>query len=178
MDIPDLRDKGGLSSGRQALVEGVKNNICGKVTRELVPRTLEVYPIANYGAVEIGVHRFYHPDTRMPSLSARRSSFTSGKTKMEYGRSLVSSASITIPRAGIGRRCVGFALQKDADPDIPILKQAIGVCEGCNSQFKSNKRSEDEVGAEIRAAFESHKCELTDDSQNARRFVHDSTEDE
>ena len=31
---------------------------------------------------------------------------------------------------------------------------AIGVCEGCNSQFKSNKRSEDEVEIEIRAAFD------------------------
>jgi hypothetical protein len=60
------------------------------------------------------------------------------------------------------------------EPPLP----AIGVCEGCNSQVKSNKRSEDEVAADTRAAFESHKCELTDDSQNARRFVHDSTEDE
>lgn len=32
------------------------------MTRKLVPGTLEVYPIAHYGAVEIGVHRFYHPD--------------------------------------------------------------------------------------------------------------------
>jgi len=28
---------------------------------ELVPGTLQVDPIANYGAVEIGVHRFHHP---------------------------------------------------------------------------------------------------------------------
>jgi hypothetical protein len=60
-DLEFYHDKGGLSVGRQAAVEGVKNNICGKVTRELVPGTLEVYPIANYGAVEIGVHRFHHP---------------------------------------------------------------------------------------------------------------------
>jgi hypothetical protein len=44
---------------------------------------------------------------------------------------------------------------------------AIGVCEGCNSQFKSNKSSEDEVEAEIRAAFDAHRCELMDDRQNA-----------
>jgi len=31
------------------------------VTRELVPGTLEVYPLKGYGAVEIGVHRFHHP---------------------------------------------------------------------------------------------------------------------
>ncbi len=36
-DLEFYHDKSGLSSGRQGLVEGVKNNICGKVTRELVP---------------------------------------------------------------------------------------------------------------------------------------------
>lgn len=61
-DLEFYHDITGFSAGRQALVDAVKNNICGKVTRELVPGTLEVYPIANYGAVEIGVHRFHHPD--------------------------------------------------------------------------------------------------------------------
>jgi len=32
-----------------------------KVTRELIPGSLEVYPLHGYGAVEIGVHRFHHP---------------------------------------------------------------------------------------------------------------------
>ncbi len=60
-DLEFYHDQSGLTRGKQAIVEAVKNNICGKVTRELVPGTLEVYPIANYGAVEIGVHRFHHP---------------------------------------------------------------------------------------------------------------------
>jgi hypothetical protein len=60
-DLEFYHDKTGLARGRQALVDGIKNNICGKVTRELVPATLQVDPIANYGAVEIGVHRFHHP---------------------------------------------------------------------------------------------------------------------
>lgn len=60
-DLEFYHDKTGLMRGRQAVVDAVKQNICGKVTRELVPGTLEVYPIANYGAVEIGVHRFHHP---------------------------------------------------------------------------------------------------------------------
>jgi hypothetical protein len=60
-DLEFYHDVGGLSRSRRTTVEGVKNNICGKVTRELVPGTLEVYPMANYGAVEIGVHRFHHP---------------------------------------------------------------------------------------------------------------------
>ena len=60
-DLEFYHDVTGFSAGRQSLLDGLKENICGKVTRELVPGTLEVYPIAHYGAVEIGVHRFHHP---------------------------------------------------------------------------------------------------------------------
>ncbi len=60
-DLEFYHDVTGQALGSQSLVDGIKNNICGKVTRELIPGTLEVYPIANYGAVEIGVHRFHHP---------------------------------------------------------------------------------------------------------------------
>ena len=60
-DLEFYHDKTGLAIGRQVFVDAIKNNICGKVTRDLVPGTLEVYPIADYGAVEIGVHRFHHP---------------------------------------------------------------------------------------------------------------------
>ena len=59
-DLEFYHDQAGLSVGRQSLIDGVKNNICGKVQRELVG-TLEVYPLKGYGAVEIGVHRFTHP---------------------------------------------------------------------------------------------------------------------
>jgi len=60
-DLEFYHDQTGLSVGRQSLIDGVKNNICGKVQRELVAGSLEVYPIKGYGAVEIGVHRFSHP---------------------------------------------------------------------------------------------------------------------
>jgi ketosteroid isomerase-like protein len=65
-DLEFYHDKTGLARGRQLLLAGLKNNICGKVTRELVPGSLEVYPIAGYGAVEIGVHRFHHPGHEVP----------------------------------------------------------------------------------------------------------------
>lgn len=54
-------DKTGLSVGKQVFLDAIKNNICGKVHRTLVPGTLEVYPLNGYGAVEIGIHRFTHP---------------------------------------------------------------------------------------------------------------------
>jgi len=59
-DLEFYHDQTGLSVGKQSLIDGVKNNICGKVQRELVG-SLEVYPLKGYGAVEIGVHRFRHP---------------------------------------------------------------------------------------------------------------------
>jgi len=60
-NIEFYHDKAGNTFGRTALVEAIKNNICGKVTRELEPSTLEVYPMKGYGALEMGVHRFHHP---------------------------------------------------------------------------------------------------------------------
>ncbi len=60
-DLEFYHDKTGLAVGKQLFLDAIKNNICGKVTRQLVPGTLEVYPLHGYGAVEIGVHRFYHP---------------------------------------------------------------------------------------------------------------------
>jgi ketosteroid isomerase-like protein len=56
--IEFYHDKGGLTTSKQALLEAIKNNICGKVTRELVPGSIEIYPIAEFGAVEMGLHRF------------------------------------------------------------------------------------------------------------------------
>jgi hypothetical protein len=53
-------DKGGLSTSKKDMVEAVKNNICGKVTRELAPGSIEVSPIPGFGAVEMGSHRFHN----------------------------------------------------------------------------------------------------------------------
>jgi len=60
-DLEFYHDKTGLAVGKQPFLEAIKKNICGKVTRELVRGSLEVYPLHGYGAVEIGVHRFHHP---------------------------------------------------------------------------------------------------------------------
>jgi len=54
-------DQGGVTLGRAALVESVKKNICGRVTRELVPGTLVAFYMKGFGAIEMGVHRFHHP---------------------------------------------------------------------------------------------------------------------
>lgn len=63
-DLEFYHDKTGLAVGKQPFLDAIKENICGKVTRELVAASLEVYPLHGYGAVEIGVHRFHHPWTQ------------------------------------------------------------------------------------------------------------------
>ena len=60
-NVEFYHDQGGVTLGRQKLTESIKNNICGKVTRELVPGTLQAHYMKGYGAVEMGVHRFHHP---------------------------------------------------------------------------------------------------------------------
>lgn len=57
-DVEFYHDQGGLTRTRLGIVEAVRKNICGKTRRELVPGSIEVYPMANYGAVQIGSHRF------------------------------------------------------------------------------------------------------------------------
>ena len=60
-DVEFYHDKGGVTLGRAALVDSVRKNVCGKAHRDLVPGSLEVYPIPGYGAMEIAAHRFCPP---------------------------------------------------------------------------------------------------------------------
>lgn len=57
-DVEFYHDKGGVTRGRQTLTDSIKNNICGKTRRDLIPGTLEVHPMDGYGALQIGSHRF------------------------------------------------------------------------------------------------------------------------
>ena len=58
--IEFYHDKGGLNTSKKALLKSIEENICGKVTRELVKGSIEVSPIPGYGAVEIGMHMFHN----------------------------------------------------------------------------------------------------------------------
>jgi Domain of unknown function (DUF4440) len=61
-DLEFYHDQTGLMVGRAPFIAAIKQNICGKVQRTLIEKTLEVYPLKGYGAVEIGIHRFHHPN--------------------------------------------------------------------------------------------------------------------
>jgi hypothetical protein len=71
-DVEFYHDQGGVTLGKEKLTESIKNNICGgDVRRELVASTFQAHHMKGYGAVEIGVHRFYHPKSNSPTGEGR-----------------------------------------------------------------------------------------------------------
>ena len=59
-NIEFYHDNGGLMTSKQDIITATQKNICGKVTRELVKGSVEVYPIKDFGAIEIGLHKFHN----------------------------------------------------------------------------------------------------------------------
>src|SRR6476659_8349454 len=59
-NIEFFHDKSGLETSKKKILDATKQNICGKVTRELVKGSIEVSPLPGYGAVEIGSHMFHN----------------------------------------------------------------------------------------------------------------------
>jgi ketosteroid isomerase-like protein len=59
-DLEFYHDKGGLT-GYEDNMRSIRKRCSGnyKVRRELVPGSLEVFPIKDYGAIQLGSHRFY-----------------------------------------------------------------------------------------------------------------------
>jgi hypothetical protein len=62
-DVEFYHEKRGVVTSRKTVADLLSANLCGdpnnKVRRELVEGSLRVYAIDNYGALEIGEHRFY-----------------------------------------------------------------------------------------------------------------------
>lgn len=59
-DLEFFHDKGGLATSKKSILESLEKNICNKVKRTLIKGSIEVYPIHNYGAVQIGYHKFFN----------------------------------------------------------------------------------------------------------------------
>ncbi|AWG23859.1 nuclear transport factor 2 family protein [Flavobacterium kingsejongi] len=61
-DIEFYHDLGGLNIGADYEMKSIEE-MCARgnhIRRELVKSSLEVHPIKGYGAIEIGIHNFYH----------------------------------------------------------------------------------------------------------------------
>lgn len=64
-DLEFYHDLGGLNIGLDKEMQSFRD-MCNRGThlrRELIKNSVEVYPIKDYGAVETGIHRFYHTNS-------------------------------------------------------------------------------------------------------------------
>jgi hypothetical protein len=57
-NVEFYHDKGGVTWTRHDYIEKTRQNVCGHFRRVLTAGSLEVSPIAGYGAVEVGRHTF------------------------------------------------------------------------------------------------------------------------
>lgn len=72
-DLEFYHDRGGLATSKIQIIQALKDNICSKVTRELIEGTIEVYPIPGYGAIQMGWHQFHNSEE--PNATPRPSKF-------------------------------------------------------------------------------------------------------
>ena len=57
-DVEFYHDTGGVTWSREEMLANTEKFVCGNFGRELVPDTLKVFPIKDFGAIEQGSHRF------------------------------------------------------------------------------------------------------------------------
>ena len=57
-DVEFFHDLNGRILNREQFIQAVRKNICGKVQRRALPCTMEVYPMAKIGAIQMGRHCF------------------------------------------------------------------------------------------------------------------------
>lgn len=57
-DVEFYHDTGGVTWTRKDMLANTQKYACGKFRRELVPRSLKVFPIKGFGAIAEGEHRF------------------------------------------------------------------------------------------------------------------------
>jgi uncharacterized protein DUF4440 len=61
-DVEFYHDTGGVTWTREQMIGNTRKYVCGKFTRQLMPGSLKVYPVKDFGAISQGVHRFCQPD--------------------------------------------------------------------------------------------------------------------
>lgn len=57
-DVEFYHDTGGVTWTRDEMLANTRKHVCGNFSRELVPGTLQVHPINDFGAISQGSHRF------------------------------------------------------------------------------------------------------------------------
>jgi len=63
-NVEFYHDNGGVTWTRDVMIAQTAKNVCGHFRRELVPGTLKVAPVKDFGAIATGSHTFCQFDSR------------------------------------------------------------------------------------------------------------------
>lgn len=79
-DLEFYHDKSGLITSREVMIEALKSMLCDntgiKVRRELIESSLKVYPLENFGAIQVGEHYYYQSVNQQPEKLFEAAKFT------------------------------------------------------------------------------------------------------
>ena len=79
-DLEFFHDKSGLILGRKNMLEALETTLWSsknmRMRRELIPESLEVYPLLNFGAIQIGKHYYYQSIDGLPEILVEVAKFT------------------------------------------------------------------------------------------------------
>jgi hypothetical protein len=79
-DLEFYHDKSGLILTRKKMIEILEATLCAnseiKTRRELIAESLEVYPLQNFGAIEIGAHYYYQSSPGQTEKRVEMAKFT------------------------------------------------------------------------------------------------------
>jgi hypothetical protein len=57
-DVEFYHDMGGVTWSRRDYMANTKKNVCGRFRRELIPASLQIFPVKDFGAIEQGKQKF------------------------------------------------------------------------------------------------------------------------
>lgn len=79
-DLEFYHDKSGLISSRKTMLELLSLMLCSddrvKIRRRLIEDSLEVYPIDNFGAIQVGQHQYFRSVDGQPEQLVEVAKFT------------------------------------------------------------------------------------------------------
>lgn len=79
-DLEFYHDKTGMISSRKSMLEALEVMLCGnskvKTRRELIVDSLMVYPLDNFGAIQVGEHQYYRSFDGQPEELVEVAKFT------------------------------------------------------------------------------------------------------
>lgn len=79
-DLEFYHDKTGMISSRKSMLEALEVMLCGnskvKTRRELIEDSLMVYPLDNFGAIQVGEHQYYKSFNGQPEELVEVAKFT------------------------------------------------------------------------------------------------------